>query len=59
MEKAIQLQSQEEEKLLLGRFDRVIRSLRDLFGAHTYRRVDRDGVFHTRWSSDRVEEPAD
>ena len=29
MEKAIQLQSQEEEKVLLGRFDRVIRSLRD------------------------------
>ncbi len=22
---------------------------RDFFGAHTYRRVDRDGVFHTRW----------
>jgi 6-phosphogluconate dehydrogenase len=23
---------------------------RDYFGAHTYRRVDRDGVFHTRWA---------
>jgi 6-phosphogluconate dehydrogenase len=23
---------------------------RDFFGAHTYRRVDRDGVFHTHWS---------
>jgi 6-phosphogluconate dehydrogenase len=22
---------------------------RDFFGAHTYRRVDRDGVFHTHW----------
>jgi len=22
---------------------------RDYFGAHTYRRVDRDGVFHTEW----------
>ena len=22
---------------------------RDYFGAHTYRRVDRDGVFHTKW----------
>ena len=22
---------------------------RDFFGAHTYRRVDRDGVFHTEW----------
>jgi 6-phosphogluconate dehydrogenase len=23
---------------------------RDFFGAHTYRRVDRDGVFHTEWN---------
>ncbi|MHC1739829.1 MAG: NADP-dependent phosphogluconate dehydrogenase [Anaerolineaceae bacterium] len=23
---------------------------RDYFGAHTYRRTDRDGVFHTNWS---------
>jgi len=23
---------------------------RDFFGAHTYRRIDRDGVFHTEWS---------
>jgi 6-phosphogluconate dehydrogenase len=22
---------------------------RDLFGAHGYRRVDRDGLFHTDW----------
>ena len=22
---------------------------RDYFGAHTYRRVDREGVFHTQW----------
>jgi 6-phosphogluconate dehydrogenase len=22
---------------------------RDYFGAHTYRRIDRDGVFHTDW----------
>ncbi|TDE09446.1 NADP-dependent phosphogluconate dehydrogenase [Jiangella asiatica] len=28
---------------------------RDFFGAHTYRRVDREGVFHTRWSEDRAE----
>jgi 6-phosphogluconate dehydrogenase len=34
----------------------LIQGLRDLFGAHTYRRVDRDGLYHTRWSSDRVEE---
>ena len=24
---------------------------RDFFGAHTYRRIDRDGVFHTDWSA--------
>ncbi len=24
---------------------------RDFFGAHTYRRVDREGVFHTDWSA--------
>jgi 6-phosphogluconate dehydrogenase len=23
---------------------------RDFFGAHTYRRVDRPGVFHTEWN---------
>jgi 6-phosphogluconate dehydrogenase len=23
---------------------------RDFFGAHTYRRVDREGVFHTEWA---------
>jgi 6-phosphogluconate dehydrogenase len=28
----------------------LIQGLRDLFGAHTYRRVDRDGTFHTIWS---------
>ncbi|SEO06370.1 NADP-dependent phosphogluconate dehydrogenase [Actinacidiphila rubida] len=28
---------------------------RDFFGAHTYRRTDRDGVFHTLWSGDRSE----
>jgi 6-phosphogluconate dehydrogenase len=22
---------------------------RDYFGAHTYRRIDREGVFHTDW----------
>jgi 6-phosphogluconate dehydrogenase len=24
---------------------------RDFFGAHTYRRLDREGVFHTDWSA--------
>ncbi len=30
----------------------LIQGLRDLFGAHTYRRVDRDGTFHVRWGDD-------
>ena len=30
----------------------LIQGLRDLFGAHTYRRVDRDGAFHIMWSGD-------
>jgi 6-phosphogluconate dehydrogenase len=25
---------------------------RDFFGAHTYRRTDRDGVFHTQWTGE-------
>ncbi len=33
----------------------LIQGLRDLFGAHTYRRVDRDGAFHTLWSGDGSE----
>jgi 6-phosphogluconate dehydrogenase len=34
----------------------LIQSQRDFFGAHTYRRTDRDGAFHTRWGQDRTEE---
>ena len=33
----------------------VIQGQRDFFGAHTYRRVDREGSFHTLWSGDRSE----
>ena len=33
----------------------LIQAQRDFFGAHTYRRVDRDGSFHTEWSADRTE----
>jgi 6-phosphogluconate dehydrogenase len=33
----------------------LVQGLRDFFGAHTYRRVDREGVFHTLWSEDRTE----
>ncbi len=29
----------------------LIQAQRDYFGAHTYRRVDEEGVFHTDWSS--------
>jgi 6-phosphogluconate dehydrogenase len=37
----------------------LIQGLRDYFGAHTYRRVDRDGAFHTLWSEDGSEVSAD
>ena len=30
----------------------LIQGLRDLFGAHTYKRIDRDGTFHTIWAGD-------
>ncbi|MEB2284815.1 MAG: phosphogluconate dehydrogenase (NADP(+)-dependent, decarboxylating) [Polyangiaceae bacterium UTPRO1] len=30
----------------------LIQGQRDFFGAHTYARLDRDGIFHTDWSSD-------
>ena len=30
----------------------LIQGLRDLFGAHTYRRIDRDGSFHVMWAED-------
>jgi len=33
----------------------LIQGLRDLFGAHTYRRTDREGTFHLEWSGDRSE----
>jgi 6-phosphogluconate dehydrogenase len=36
----------------------LIQGLRDNFGAHTYRRVDREGSFHTEWAGDRQEHPA-
>jgi 6-phosphogluconate dehydrogenase len=36
----------------------LIQGLRDNFGAHTYRRVDQDGSFHTLWAGDRSEHPA-
>jgi 6-phosphogluconate dehydrogenase len=33
----------------------LVQGLRDYFGAHTYRRVDREGSFHTRWAQDGAE----
>lgn len=30
----------------------LVQGQRDFFGAHTYRRVDRDGSFHTAWAED-------
>jgi 6-phosphogluconate dehydrogenase len=34
----------------------LVQGLRDFFGAHTYQRIDREGVFHTLWSEDRTEQ---
>ncbi len=33
----------------------LTQGLRDYFGAHTYRRIDADGVFHINWSTDGAE----
>jgi len=33
----------------------LVQGQRDFFGAHTYKRVDMPGVFHTLWSGDRSE----
>lgn len=33
----------------------LIQGQRDFFGAHTYKRVDAEGTFHTLWSGDRTE----
>lgn len=33
----------------------LIQGQRDFFGAHTYRRTDGDGAFHTLWGGDRSE----
>jgi 6-phosphogluconate dehydrogenase len=36
----------------------LIQGLRDNFGAHTYRRVDRPGAFHVEWAGDGREHDA-
>jgi 6-phosphogluconate dehydrogenase len=33
----------------------LVQGLRDFFGAHTYRRTDAEGSFHTLWAQDRSE----
>ena len=33
----------------------LLQGLRDYFGAHTYRRLDKQGSFHTRWGQDGSE----
>jgi 6-phosphogluconate dehydrogenase len=37
----------------------LIQGQRDFFGAHTYRRIDKPGTFHTLWSGDRSEVEAE
>jgi 6-phosphogluconate dehydrogenase len=37
----------------------LIQGLRDYFGSHTYHRIDREGVYHTRWAQDAREVRAD
>jgi len=37
----------------------LIQAQRDFFGAHTYRRVDKAGSFHTEWTADRSETSVD
>src|SRR5262249_30688130 len=36
----------------------LVQGQRDFFGAHPYRRVDREGTFHPLWGGDRREVPA-
>ncbi|WP_396652797.1 NADP-dependent phosphogluconate dehydrogenase [Microbacterium sp. Marseille-Q6965] len=33
----------------------LVQGQRDFFGAHTYKRIDKPGTFHTLWSGDRSE----
>jgi 6-phosphogluconate dehydrogenase len=33
----------------------LVQGQRDFFGAHPYRRIDKEGTFHTLWSGDRTE----
>ncbi|TMG32100.1 MAG: hypothetical protein E6H93_05480, partial [Chloroflexi bacterium] len=35
----------------------LVQGLRDYFGAHSYKRTDKEGSFHTRWAQDGEEVP--
>jgi 6-phosphogluconate dehydrogenase len=35
----------------------LIQAQRDFFGAHTYKRIDKEGVFHTEWQTEANEAP--
>ena len=37
----------------------LTQGLRDYFGAHTYKRIDKPGTFHTLWGQDRTEVQTD
>ena len=34
----------------------LIQAQRDLFGAHTYERIDKEGAFHSQWADEKQEE---
>jgi 6-phosphogluconate dehydrogenase len=34
----------------------LIQAQRDHFGSHTYERIDREGIFHTEWGEDSLQE---
>jgi len=36
----------------------LVQAQRDYFGAHTYERIDREGIFHTQWSQKQVQNGA-
>jgi 6-phosphogluconate dehydrogenase len=36
----------------------LVQGLRDLFGAHTYKRIDAEGTFHVEWAGDKSEQDA-
>lgn len=38
-----------KEIVLVTHASKLIQAQRDYFGAHTYKRTDKEGVFHTEW----------